>query len=158
MSKVSRRSGGLSAGTGHDARRSQPGASASRYWAAATLATWTKADAAELDVLAHTLAFAYWEHRRCCEACRFESCAQLEAWYAHRDQCAACRGEAPLTFGPPCQRHAAFTEHGATCSRCNPCPHLQVAICEVVDWREARRLRSKAAVLRSVQDGMERAS
>ena len=40
-------------------------------------------------------------------------------------------------------------EHGRTCARCLPCPRLQAAIREVVDWHEARRLLSRAQALRA---------
>jgi hypothetical protein len=131
--------------------------------------SWTQADEAELDVLVHALAFDYWEHRKHCEACRAASvrgvhirhhcddirpdpCDELEAWFVHRDGCAACQQRAPLTFGPPCPDwRDRRLEHGRTCRRCTPCPHLQAAIHEVVDWREARILLSQAEALRIEQ-------
>ena len=115
-----------------------------------TVSVWTDADAAELDVLVHALAFDYSQHRQNCEACNPEPCPQYEAWLEHKAGCRACQGDAPLTFGLPClDWRERRLEHGRTCKRCNPCPHLQAAIREVCDWREARRLRSRAEALRS---------
>jgi hypothetical protein len=114
---------------------------------------WTAADAAELDVLLHKLTVDYWTHREHCLACKPEPCPELEAWRAHKAACRACEGDAPLDFAPPCtdwrQRRL---EHGASCPRCNPCPHLQAAIREVVDWREARGLLSRAEALRAAAE------
>jgi hypothetical protein len=67
-----------------------------------TVAFWTDADQAELDVLVWAVVDGWQKHRRTC---------QLE-----------------------------------------PCPHLQAAIREVCDWREARALRSKAEALRTERD------
>jgi hypothetical protein len=47
-------------------------------------------------------------------------------------------------------------EHRRQCQRCTrrgesgslPCPHLQAAIAEVVEWRDARLLLSRAEALR----------
>jgi hypothetical protein len=112
-------------------------------------AFWTAADQSELDPLVHALVFDYWEHRQHCEACRPEPCPDLEAWKAHKAECRACQGDAPLTFGLPCERHEQFLEHNRRgCPRCLPCPHLQAATAEVADWREARAL-SKAQALRA---------
>ena len=113
--------------------------------------TWTAADGAELDVMVHRLVFDYWEHRERCGACRPEPCPQLESWKQHKADCRACQGDAPLTFGPSCEAHRAFVAHGATCKRCNPCPHLQEAIRVVVDWRDARALLSRAEALRAAE-------
>lgn len=111
---------------------------------------WTAADQAELDVLLHALTFDYWEHRERCEACR--PCDELGTWRAHKDECPACRGDAPLTFGPPCERSERWLEHNRRgCVRCLPCPSVQKAIREVVDWHEARRLLSRAEALRADQ-------
>jgi hypothetical protein len=52
-------------------------------------------------------------------------------------------------------RKESFIGHGQTCPRCNPCPHLQAAIREVCDWREARLLLSRAEVLRAEQHAVE---
>ena len=111
---------------------------------------WTPADQAELDVSLFNLTGAYFEHReRGCEACNPEPCPELEAWYAHKAGCRACEGDAPLTFGPPCERRGQWLEHNRQgCVRCLPCPHLQVAIREVLEWREARHLLSRAEALR----------
>jgi len=113
---------------------------------------WTAADQAELDLLVHALAFDYSEHRKRCPACRPEPCPVLEAWREHRALCRACAGDAPLTFGGPCERKPAFIAHGDSCARCKPCPHLQTAIREVGEWREARILLSRAQALRAIQD------
>jgi hypothetical protein len=103
-----------------------------------------------LDVLVRALAFDYWEHRQRCEACRPESCAELAAWRAHLDACRACQGDAPLDFGPPCPDwRERRLEHGEARPGCNACPHLRRAIAEVVDWRDARRLLSRAEALRA---------
>ena len=111
---------------------------------------WTAADQAELDVLTHALVFDFSEHRKHCEACRPEPCPDLEAWKAHKAECRACQGDAPLTFGLPCERHEQFLDHNRRgCPRCLPCPHLQAAIAEVLEWREARILLSRAEALRA---------
>ena len=116
------------------------------------LAYWTAADAAELDVLTHELARRYFEHREHCDACRSD-CGQLEGWRAHLEECVACRGDAPLTYGPPCDRRAEFVAHGNSCVRCNPCPTLTRMVETVVEWRAGRVLRSKAEWLRRHEDG-----
>ena len=116
--------------------------------------SWTQADDAELDVLVHALVFDFWEHRKKCRACRGEPCPDLEAWRAHKAECRACQGDAPLTFGLPCEHHKAFLEHNRRgCPLCLPCPHLQKAIAEVVDWREVRILLSRAEALRADLEG-----
>lgn len=108
---------------------------------------WTEADAAELDVLTHAVAFDYFEHRRHCHAC--QPCGEYQAWREHKADCPACRGDAPLTFGLPCERHDRWLEHNRRgCARCLPCRQLQRAIAEVVDWTEHRRLLSRAQALR----------
>lgn len=113
---------------------------------------WTAADQAELDVLVWALAFDFWEHRKHCEACRPEPCPDLEAWKAHKAECRACQGDAPLTFGLPCERHEQFLEYNRRgCPRCLPCPQLLAAIREVCDWREARVLLSRAEALRAAE-------
>ncbi len=112
-------------------------------------AWWTDADAAELDVLLHELSVGYFEHRARCEACSPEPCPVLVSWRSHIEECPACRGDAPLTFGPPCQRKRRFIDHGRDCVRCNPCPSLRLAIELVVQWREAREFRSRAEWLRA---------
>jgi hypothetical protein len=115
-----------------------------------TNAFWTEADRAELDVLLHALTTDYDVHRRACRACRPEPCAELEAWKAHKAACRACEGDAPLTFGPPCERREQWLEHNRRgCIRCLPCPHLQAAIREVLDWKHARQLLSRAEALRA---------
>jgi hypothetical protein len=117
--------------------------------------TSTAADDAELDVLVHALVFDFWEHRKHCEACRPGPCPELEAWRAHKAACPARGGDAPLSHPTTddCRhRHAAFVEHGKTCPPCNPCPHLQAAIREVCDWREARILLSRAEALRVAEN------
>jgi hypothetical protein len=111
-------------------------------------AYWTPADAAELDVLTQALVFDYWEHRRRCEACKPGPCPRYEVWRAHEAECKACRGIAPLTFGPPCAERQRFLDEHHDCARCLPCPDLLAAIAEVVDWREARLLLSRAEALR----------
>ncbi len=113
---------------------------------------WTAADAAELDVLVHELARSYSEHRERCAACQPGDCPELLAWRDHLAGCKPCQGDAPLTYGPPCPRRREFVEHGATCPRCNPCPALREAIEAVLDWREARELRSRAEFLRAERE------
>jgi hypothetical protein len=113
---------------------------------------WTEADAAELDVLVHRLVFDFWEHRKKCRACRPEPCPDLKAWKAHKAECRACQGDAPLTFGPPCERRRQFLEHDTSRCSCLPCPHLQKAVAEVLEWREGRTLVSRAELLRAYQD------
>jgi len=103
---------------------------------------WTEADAAELDVLIFELVSGYFEDRERCEACRTDS-PQLDGWIAHLQECAACRGDAPLTYGLPCSRKAEFIAHGDACPRCNPCPRLRKGIEVVLEWRQARELRSR---------------
>lgn len=112
-------------------------------------ASWTAADAAELDVLLYELTRAQEHHRSKCRAC--QPCAAVEAWRAHRASCPACRGDAPLTYGPPCERRHAFVEHGADCVACHPCTGMTKVIAVVVDWFEVRRLLSKAEWLRAVE-------
>lgn len=112
---------------------------------------WTAADDAELDVLVDALARDYWEHRKRCRACAPGLCPEQEAWKAHSVECRACQGYAPLTYGLPCGRHAALLEHNKNCPRCRPCPQLQRAIEEVVEWVEARQLLSRAEALRARQ-------
>jgi hypothetical protein len=117
-----------------------------------TDAFWTEADQAELDVLLHALVFDYWEHKNGCIACDGSPCPQYEAWFEHKASCRACQGDAPLTFPPSAdcrRRHSEFVAHGDACWRCNPCPHLKAAIAEVLDWREARILLSRAEALRA---------
>jgi hypothetical protein len=110
---------------------------------------WTDADAAELDVLVFELSRSYDEHRKRCAACQPGDCPEVVAWRAHLEECLACRGDAPLTYGPPCARRRSFVAHGDACVRCNPCPSVRLAIELVVEWREARELRSRAEYLRA---------
>jgi hypothetical protein len=114
-----------------------------------SLPLWTDADAAELDRLTHALVFDYFEHRERCEAC--QPCPMPELWNAHKVECVVCQGLAPLTHGIYCWARERFTEHFRSCPRCNPCPHLQAAIREVCDWREARMLLSRAEALRAAE-------
>ena len=114
-----------------------------------TTCSWTSADAAELDVLVHALVFDFWAHREQCEACRPEPCQRYAAWLAHEAGCKACQGIAPLTFGPPCAERRRFLDEHRDCPRCLPCPDLKRAISEVVDWRTARQLLSRAEALRA---------
>ena len=113
------------------------------------MSVWTDADAAELDVAVQTLAFDFWEHRERCEACRPEPCPRLEAWLEHEAGCRICEGLAPLTFGWVCPERRRFLDEHHDCVRCLPCPSLQRAIAEVIDWRELRALRSRAEYLRA---------
>jgi hypothetical protein len=114
---------------------------------------WTAADQSELDVLLHTLIVEWFDvHRELCRACRPEPCPTLAAWQAHKAGCRACQGDAPLTFGPPCDEHPRFVEHGSTCVKCGPCPHLRAAVAVLVDWREARVLLSRAQALRTAAE------
>ena len=114
---------------------------------------WTEADEAELAVLLHALVFGYAEHRQRCEACNAVPCPELGAWYAHKAGCRACQGDAPLSFGVPCwDWRDRRLEHGRTYKRCNPCPHLQTTIREVVDWHGARQLLSHAEALRAAEN------
>lgn len=127
-----------------------------KYHGAATEPSgWTAADAAELDCLVYELTRGYMEHREHCAECQPGDCPVLMAWREHLDACLACRGDAPLTFGPPCDRKAEFIAHGEICKRCNPCPALRKAIEAVVEWREARELRSRAEWLRAERDQIE---
>jgi hypothetical protein len=114
--------------------------------------TWTAADGAEFDALVHALAFDYFEHRQACEACRPGPCPRYEAWLEHKARCRICGGVAPLTHGWDCPWRRRFLEEHRNCVRCLPCPHLQAAIREVVDWFEARRLLTRAEELRREQD------
>jgi|RhiMethySRZTD1v2_1073278.scaffolds.fasta_scaffold273472_2 hypothetical protein len=116
---------------------------------------WTGADQAELDVLVHALVGGYFEHRERCEACKPEPCARYQAWLAHKADCRVCEGLAPLTFGWSCEYRQRFLVEHRDCVRCLPCPHLQRAIAEVVEWREARLLLSQAQALRAEQDAQE---
>jgi hypothetical protein len=43
---------------------------------------------------------------------------------------------------------ADWFKHRPTCNA-DPCPHIQQAIAEVLDWREARALLSQAQALRA---------
>lgn len=129
-----------------------------REYQSAALEGWTEADAAELDVLVFELCRVYFDdHRSRCLYCQPGDCPELVAWRRHLDECQACRGDAPLTFGPPCDRKRAFIDHGDDCKRCNPCPHLRRAIEAVVDWREGRVLLSRAEYLRALRDRVEAA-
>ena len=114
------------------------------------LSYWTAADAAELDVLAYELARHSTEHREHCEAC--QPCVEYEDWRAHLAVCSRCQDDAPLTFGGPCERRAVFVAHGDACTRCIPCPTVTALAAIVVDWREGRVLKSKAAWLRRHED------
>ena len=108
---------------------------------------WTEADDAQSLVLIRALTFDYCEHRRSCPTCL--ACPELEAWRDHLNQCRACQGEAPLTFGPPCERRRQFLHHDKARCSCLPCPHVVAAVREVVDWHEARPLLSHAEALRA---------
>jgi hypothetical protein len=114
--------------------------------------TWTDADAAELDVLVHALTFDFWKHREKCEACRPEPCPKLEAWHDHKRFCLICWGHAPLAYGATCEWRQRWLDEHRGCVRCNPCPHLQAAIAEALEWREARILLSRAEALRTETD------
>ena len=114
--------------------------------------TWTEADAAEMDVLVYALAAGYFEHREQCVACKPEPCPRWEAWQVHLRACRTCQGDAPLSHGPRCERRSAFLTEHRDCSRCNPCPRLQAAVREVVGWREARILLSRAQALRAMEE------
>ena len=120
-------------------------------------AWWTPADAAELDVLLFEFARAYDEHRTACRACQPGECDERVSWRKHLEECAACLGDAPLTYGPPCSRRQRFLNHGQHCVRCNPCPSFQLAIELVLEWRDARELRSKADYLRAERNRIEAA-
>jgi hypothetical protein len=113
---------------------------------------WTAADQAELDVLLYALVDSYFEHRERCRACQPGPCPRYEAWLEHEAGCRACQGHAPLTFGPPCPERRRFLDEHRDCVRCLPCPHLQTAIREVCEWREARILLSRAEALRAEQE------
>jgi hypothetical protein len=119
---------------------------------------WTPADQAELDVLVWALVSDYETHRQLCRACRPEPCPRYDAWLAHEADCRACQGHAPLTYGPPGVERRRFLDEHRDCVRCSPCPHLQRAIAEVVEWREARMLLSCAEHLRVEQRAREAAS
>jgi hypothetical protein len=116
---------------------------------------WTDADQAELDVLVHTLTVEFDAHRQKCRACQPGPCERYEAWLAHERDCRICEGLAPLTFGWSCPERTRFLDEHRDCVRCLPCPHLQSAIREVLEWREARLLRSRAEALRAKQDAGE---
>jgi hypothetical protein len=115
---------------------------------------WTEADEAELDVLAHALSFDYFEHRERCDAC--QPCTQYQAFLEHKPECPVCGSDAPLhvhgdrmTLWVRCPQKDALREHNRRrCACCLPCPHLQRAIAEVLEWREARILLSRAQPLR----------
>ncbi len=112
-------------------------------------AFWTDADAAELDVLVHTLVVDFWAHREWCAACRPEPCPIYEAWLAHKADCRVCERLAPLTFGWSCPVRQRFLDEHRDCARCNPCPHLQTAVAAVVEWWDMRALLSRAEALRA---------
>jgi hypothetical protein len=46
---------------------------------------------------------------------------------------------------------ADWFKHRPTCNA-DPCPHIQQAIAEVIDWRDARALLSRAQALRAAED------
>ena len=119
---------------------------------------WTAADAAELDVLVWALVSGFEPHRQLCRACRFEPCPRYAAWLAHEVDCRVCEGRAPLTFGWRCAERERFLAEHRDCPRCLPCPHLQDAIREVVEWRAARLLLSRGEALRAEQRAREVAS
>lgn len=50
-----------------------------------------------------------------------------------------------------------FETHRATCDE-QPCPHLQAAIAEVVEWKQARELLSRAEALRAERRALEEAA
>lgn len=117
---------------------------------------WTAADHAELSVLCYALARVKAYHREHCKACRPDPCPTLAEYRAHKASCPACQGDAPLTHGPPCPHiHQAFVQHGDTCVRCRPCPHIRRAVEVVVDWHHARSLLSQAQALRAERDALE---
>ena len=120
--------------------------------------SWTDADQSELDVLLHGLSRGYDEHRKLCRACQPDDCPDLVAWRTHLEECPACRGDAPLTYGAPCERKRRFIDHGRDCARCNPCPPLRLAVDVVTQWREARELLSRAEWLRTEQVRFEGAA
>ena len=113
---------------------------------------WTRADQAELEVLVHALTTGYQEHRTRCQAC--QPCPGLERWREHKATCRACQGDAPLTFGRPCERRDHWLEHTRVgCLRCLPCPSLVRVVAEVCDWRNARALLSRAEAMRRTEGG-----
>lgn len=119
---------------------------------------WTDADEAELEVLLFELSRGYAEHRERCEACSPEPCQVLFEWREHLEKCKACKGDAPLTYGLPCERYHQFVAHGDTCPKCNPCPSVRLAVELVIEWREARELRSRAEWLRAERARIEAAA
>jgi hypothetical protein len=67
-------------------------------------------------------------------------------WYTAADQAELDVLVWALVYG--------YFEHRERCGRCvgpEPCPHVQAAIREVVDWRDARALLSRAEALRAEQ-------
>jgi len=119
-------------------------------WDRESLAFWTAADQAELDVLVHYLVVDHLDHRERCDGCRPEPCVALATWLTHKADCRACQAGAPLPLGPPCSERRHFLDH-QNCARCLPCPHLQRAIAAVVEFRDARRLLSRAEALRALE-------
>ena len=104
---------------------------------------WTEADQAELDVLLWALVTTHAEHRaRGCHACDPTPCARYEWWLEHKADCLICDGvnhdpqrrHAPLTNGWRCPEREQFLVKHRDCVRCLPCPHLQAAIREVIEW------------------------
>jgi hypothetical protein len=69
--------------------------------------------------------------------------ALVAGYFEHRGKCRACRPDA-----------CADVHDAATCPRCNPCPHVGAAITAVVEWREARVLRSRAEALREIREAV----
>jgi hypothetical protein len=120
---------------------------------------WTPADSAELDVLVYELARGHAIHRERCAACKPEPCPALANYLEHRETCRNCEHGIKVrtaTYGDPCPRYLQHVAHGDGCPRCNPCVHVRNAIEEIVEWRELRVLRSKAAWLRRLELERER--
>jgi hypothetical protein len=118
-------------------------------------AWWTAADSGEMDALVWELCRSYFEHRQRCRSCSPFPCPVLTRWRSHLEECKACRGDAPLTYGLPCERYHEFIAHGDSCRRCNPCPALRTAIEVIVDWRDTRELLSRAEFLRGERAKLE---
>ena len=96
----------------------------------------------------HALVFDFWTHREHCEACRPEPCPRYEAWLEHKAGCRRARARAAhVRMAVP--RAPTVPRRAPRLSALSAVPGLKRAISEVMDWRTARQLLSRAEALRA---------